>query len=210
MSTASRLASRLRPLSGERPLVLAVAPRSLRLAAAIAEALDGELDLALVAGLCSPCQAGSTIGAVDESGLIVADDCARDFPGDWLRYEAARQCEHLHERRRRLAPGSRPADACGRTVIVVDDDERVLAMALRLLRHRHPARLIAALPASPVLRLAELEALADQVVCLSVSHRSDRPAPSSATSRSRPTRRRRAAARDAPRRSPAPAPAARR
>ena len=74
------------------------------------------------------------------------------------------------ERRRRAYLGDRPpVDIAGRTAIVVDDGVATGATtraALRAARHRHPARLVLAVPVAPADTLARLEREVDLAVCL--------------------------------------------
>ena len=167
---ARALAERLRPLVGERPLVLAIPRGGIPVAAVVADALGGELDLVLVHKLSSPENPEVAIGSIDENGAVTLNEHGRyGVPGDWVRHEAAAQLASLRARRHALDPGSGPLRATGRTVIVVDDGAATgstMAAALKLLRRHAPQRLIAAIPVAPTETVADLEWLADDVVCL--------------------------------------------
>jgi predicted phosphoribosyltransferase len=167
---ALALAERLRPLGGERPVVLAIPRGGIPVAAVVADALGGELDLVLVHKLSSPENPEVAIGSVDESGAIALNEHGRyGVPGDWVRHEAAAQLSRLRARRHALDPEGTPLRVAGRTVIVVDDGAATgstMAAALRLVRCHAPRRLIAALPVAPTETIADLEWLADDVVGL--------------------------------------------
>jgi putative phosphoribosyl transferase len=74
------------------------------------------------------------------------------------------------ERRERIYRGGCPLpDARGRTVILVDDGiatGTTMRAAIALLRKQHPARIVVAVPVAPPSTCQELEAEADEVVCV--------------------------------------------
>jgi predicted phosphoribosyltransferase len=167
---ARLLVERLRPLAGDHPLVLGIPRGGIAMAAVLAEALGGELGIVLVHKLSSPESPEIAIGSVDESGAIILNELGRrGVPADWVHHEAQVQLSRLHERRRALDPEGRPLRATNRTVIVVDDGAATgstMAAALTLLRRHGPERLIAAIAVAPTEAVADLEWLADDVVCL--------------------------------------------
>jgi len=168
---ARELAVRLAAWKGQDPLVLAVPRGALPMGAILAEALDGELDVALVHKIGAPGNPEYAIGAVDENGEVAMRPAAWREAGDaaYVEAETARQLATLRERRARYTPGRGPADARGRVTLVVDDGVATgatLMAALDLVRRQQPRRLIAALGVAPRETLAELARHADEVVCL--------------------------------------------
>ncbi len=167
---ARLLVERLRPLAGDHPLVLGIPRGGIPMAAAIADALGGEVGLVLVHKLGSPESPEVAIGSVDECGAITLNDLGRrGVPADWVHHEVQAQLSRLRERRRALDPEGRPLRATGRTVIVVDDGAATgstMGAALTLLRRHGPERLVAAIAVAPTETVADLEWLADDVVCL--------------------------------------------
>ena len=167
---ARLLAVRLGGMVDERPLVLGVPAGGEPMAEVLAAELGGEGDVVLVHKLESPHNPELAIGSVDEHGTVLLNELGRrGVPADWVRREVSRQLGRL--RQRRFARGDAPGlHAAGRTVVVVDDGAAsgaTMSAALALVRRQRPRRLIAALPVAPSSALAELEWLADEVVCLS-------------------------------------------
>ncbi|WP_016855764.1 phosphoribosyltransferase [Halomonas smyrnensis] len=166
---AEQLAHRLAPLRQQRPLVLAIPRGGVPMGRLIADALEGDLDVVLVRKLGAPGQPEYAIGAVGEEERVRLEPAAAHYDERQIASEIEAQQARLADRRRRYTPVRAPIDPAGRVVVVVDDGSATgatMAMALETLKHRHPARLIAALGAAPPETVARLEALADEVICL--------------------------------------------
>jgi putative phosphoribosyl transferase len=166
---AQRIAGRLVSYRGQNPLVLAIPRGGVPMGRVVADALEGELDVVLVHKLGAPGNPEYAIGSVDESGHIeVTGAVARYGIGrDYIDREAREQLVRMSERR--ALYGRPPAQVEGRTVIVVDDGVATgstLLAALKSLRARGPARLIAAVGVAPPEAVGRLEAAADEVICL--------------------------------------------
>ena len=169
---ARQLADALRAWRGARPLVLAIPRGAVPMADAIARALGGDLDVALVRKLGAPGNPELAVGAVDETGWTYVSDFAKDMGLDEARLadERARQMELLRSRRRLYTPHRAAIDPRGRTCIVVDDGlatGATMIAALHGVRAHEPARLIAAAPVASREALARIGSLADEVVVLS-------------------------------------------
>ena len=162
-----------RALAGYRgctPLVLAIPRGAVPMAAHIARALEGELDVVLVHKLGAPGNPEFAVGAVSEDGTVHVADHARRLGIDehYLQREAEEQLQTLRARREQYTPVRRAMDPAGRTVIVVDDGiatGSTMLAALRAVRARHPGRLIAAVGVAPPETCDRLRAEADEVVC---------------------------------------------
>ncbi|HYJ32419.1 MAG TPA: phosphoribosyltransferase family protein [Candidatus Binatia bacterium] len=168
---ARQLAAKLAKYCGARPLVLGIPRGAVVMAAIIANRLDGDLDVALVRKLGAPGQPELAVGAVDETGRVTLDGSADELGLDeaYLERERDRQAAALRARRTRYTPARASVDPAGRTVIVVDDGiatGATLAAALRLVRSRGPARLVAAAAVAPPPAVARIEREADEVVVL--------------------------------------------
>lgn len=168
---AWRLAGSLMRYRGRNPLILAIPRGAVPMGRILAEALGGELDVALVRKIGAPGNPEFALGSVAENGEIVVRDWARrsGIPEDYIEREARRQLATLMERRRLYTPGRHAADVAGRVVIVLDDGVATgstMLAALELARTRGPLRLIAATAVAPRAALQRLAQAADEVVCL--------------------------------------------
>nr|WP_314623530.1 phosphoribosyltransferase family protein [uncultured Noviherbaspirillum sp.] len=168
---ALMLADRIAAYRGAHPLVLAIPRGAVPMAQGIAQALDGELDVVLVRKLGAPFSEEFAVGSVDESGTVHRlPHAGRAGANDaYLEQEAVRQLAVLRRRRERYTPLHPPIDPAGRIVIVVDDGlatGATMIAALTALRARQPAKLICAVPVAAPDSLAQVAALADEVVCL--------------------------------------------
>mgnify|MGYP005849124225 CR=1 FL=1 len=169
-----RLAWRLRPLAGERPVVLALPRGGVPVAFEVAAALHAPLDLVLVRKLGAPGNPELAVGAVVDGETpccLLNEELVRALgvPDAYLAAEQARQLAEI-ERRRSLYLGDRPRPSLtGRTVILVDDGiatGATMKAALAAARQAGAARLVVATPVAPADTLAELRELADMVVVL--------------------------------------------
>jgi putative phosphoribosyl transferase len=140
-----------------RPLVLALPRGGVPVAAPVADAIGGDLDIVLARKIGAPGQPELGVGAIAEDGPPVFDDTALHYLGittddlaDTVEQERAELTRRAH-RYRRDQPAPHVAD---RTVVLVDDGlaTGVTAhAAVRWLHTRRPRRLVLA-PGRPTTR----------------------------------------------------------
>jgi len=164
------LARRLAEYRGRRPLVLAIPRGAVPMGKIVADALDGELDVVLVRKLRAPYNPELAIGSIDETGAVYLDPDIRHLANDaYLEAEKKSQLATLRQRRQQYEPAGAPIDAGGRIAIVLDDGiatGSTMIAALRAVRTRHPAKLVAATGVASPEALSFISQEADEVVCL--------------------------------------------
>ena len=163
------LARQLDQYRGRRPLVLTIPRGAVPMGKIVADLL-GELDVVLVRKLRAPDNPELAIGSIDETGAVYLDPDTRDLWDEtYLKSEKAAQLATLHRRRQQYEPAGAVIDAAGRIAIVLDDGVATgstMIAALRAVRARHPAKLIAATGVAPAEALRLIRQEADHVVCL--------------------------------------------
>jgi predicted phosphoribosyltransferase len=169
---AQQLAQALAAYKGKHALILAIPRGAVPMGQALAQALDGELDVVLVRKLQAPFSPEVAIGSIDESGWSYVNDYAEaaGVTPSYLEQEKQRQLATIRKRRAQYTPLRTPIDPAGRIVIVVDDGlatGSTMISALHALREKKPARLICAVPVAPKDTLEKIRPYADEVVCLS-------------------------------------------
>lgn len=168
-----RLAQALRGHAGDPDLIVLALPRGgVPVALPVAKALNAPLDVFLVRKLGVPGDEELAMGAIASGGVRVLNQEvveAYQLPPTAIEAATRRESAELARREALYREGRPPLDLAGRTVILVDDGVATgstLFAALEALRALGPRRVIVAVPVAPPSTLHELEARADEVVCL--------------------------------------------
>jgi putative phosphoribosyl transferase len=154
------------------PIIVALPRGGVPVAAEIAARLGAPLDVIVVRKLGCPGQPELGIGAIGENGVRLLNDeliaQAGVTPAQIEAVAASEQAE-LRRRVQRYRAGRPPTSVAGRTVVVVDDGLATgftARTAVAVLRLQGAERIVLAVPVAPPQAVQELEAVADEVVCL--------------------------------------------
>jgi putative phosphoribosyl transferase len=173
------LAERLAAMRLQHPLVLALLRGGVPVGAEIARRLHAPLDVVFVRKLGAPDQPELAVGAVADGAepeIVLNSELVAmlDLDEDYIAAAAKRELGVIEQRRREYE-GLRPTvEPAGRALIVVDDGVATgmtMQAALRQLKRRQPARLIAAAPVTSREAVAMLRGEADDVVYLTSPRR---------------------------------------
>lgn len=141
----------------------------------IASELHSPLDILLVRKLGVPGQSELAMGAIGPGGVKILDHVMIRQLGIADEEVAATITEEEEElkRREQIYASCRPlVSITGQNVIVVDDGIATgasMLAAIQVLRSQQPARIIVAVPVAPPHTRSEIEAVAQEFVCLRVS-----------------------------------------
>ena len=164
---AMQLAQRLEKYKNQDGVILAVPRGGVPIGYYLAKHLNFTLDLLMTKKLGHPSNEEYAIGAVGlEDSIIEETD---NIPAEYLEKETARIREQLKERYRKFMDRNEPVDLKGKTVIVVDDGiatGRTILATLKMLRSRHPRKLIVAVPVASPEAAQRIKKEVDDFICL--------------------------------------------
>ena len=153
-------------------LVLGLPRGGVQVAEGVAQALRAPLDVILLRKLPYPPQPELAIGAVAEDGSIFINQefqNAVEQQPDSLDPIVREQMGVIRNRAKLYRPHRHAHEVRGKTVILVDDGiatGATMKVAIRAARSGGASRVVVAVPVAAPSSLQELEAEADEVVCL--------------------------------------------
>ena len=168
-----QLAEKLKHYTGKGVLILALPRGGVVIGSEIASTISAPLDVLIVRKIGFPGQEELAIGAVSETGSVVLNQQLIYTSGVTTKYiedEIAAHSDEI-ERRIRLYRDGRPLEKLeGKTIILVDDGVATgatMKAAIAALKGQNIAKLIVAIPVSPITTADELKTMADEFICLS-------------------------------------------
>ncbi|MDP2248554.1 MAG: phosphoribosyltransferase family protein [Nitrosomonadales bacterium] len=168
---ARMLANTLLQYKYQHPLVIAIPRGAVPMAKIIAEELNGDLDVVLVAKIPAPLNPELAIGSVTENGLTYIEDWALDTGADqkYIDYQVDLLLKKMSDRRHRYTLLRQSIDAKDRVAIIVDDGMATgatMLAAVHSVRKMQPRLLIVAVPVASPRALFKLEKHVDAIACL--------------------------------------------
>ena len=152
-------------------IVLAIPRGGLPPGRVVADALEVPLDIVVARKIGAPGNPEYAIGAVASDGSVWRNDIAirntgvSDADFEQRSREAAAEAAKKAEKYRR---GRSPPSLSGKIVVLVDDGVATgstVRACLKQVQAADPAHVVLAVPVGPPQTIAELEHLADEVVC---------------------------------------------
>lgn len=153
-------------------LVLALPRGGVPVGFEVAAGLDLPLDVFLIRKLGVPGREELAMGAVASGGVRVLEErviAALEIDETMIATVAVEEQRRLEEGERRYRGGRPPTALSGRAVLVVDDGLATgssMRAALRAVRSRDPAEVVAAVPVAPRETCESLQEEADEVICV--------------------------------------------
>lgn len=165
-----QLAEKLMGYSGESAVVLGIPNGGVAVALGVALAIGADFDLVISRKIPLPLSPEGGFGSVTDDGtLILNEEVVRKagLTQQQINYQVSQVRANIKERSLLYHKDRPPLTITGRTVIIVDDglaSGYTMRAAIESLRHRHPERIIAAVPVGPEHVISEIRKVADRVV----------------------------------------------
>ncbi|MGZ3504842.1 MAG: phosphoribosyltransferase [Vulcanimicrobiaceae bacterium] len=167
------LAERLTALAASPNTIVLALPRGgVPVGYQIARELQLPLDVLIVRKIGAPFHPELAIGAIASGGGYTinrgAVEALQITSNEFLAV-FARELEELHRREHAFRGYRPPLNIVGKTAILVDDGAATgstMAAAIDALRHKHPEKLVVALPVASIEASTLLSKTADEVICL--------------------------------------------
>lgn len=167
-----RLAEALAKYRGSDVVVYALPRGGVVAGSEIARALGAPLDLIITRKIGHPLQPEYAIAAIGENGSMLGT--ARELEAAdtrWLEEEKNRQQQEIRRRHKTYLGGREAIPAEGKIAILVDDGIATgltMRVGILELKHRHPEKIVVAVPVAPASIADLIRSEADELVALDI------------------------------------------
>lgn len=166
IDAALRLIPLVEKYKNENGVILAVPRGGIPLGFILAKHLKFPLDILLTKKIGHPQNKELAIGAVSMDGEII--DPRFDIPKAYLEHEIPKIRKSLNEKYIRYMGSRQPVSLNNKIVIIIDDGlatGNTILAAIRVIRKKHPAKIVVAVPVAPESAKKKLENYADDFLC---------------------------------------------
>ena len=164
---AMQLAPHLEKYKNQEGVILAVPRGGVPIGYYLAKHLDFPLDLLMTKKLGHPANEEFAIGAVGIEDSIIEETFM--MPEEYIEEETKRIRKELIERYKKFMDDSEPVNIRNKIVIVVDDGiatGRTILATLKMLRSKHPKKLVVAVPVASIEASERIKKEVDNFICL--------------------------------------------
>lgn len=174
VDAGQKLAPSLETYRGNRDAIVLGLPRGgVVLAYEVAQNLSLPLDIVCPRKVGAPFNPELAIGATTETGDSYFDESiirAYGISAEYIRKQTEAEKNESARRTKAYRPGRRPLSLEGKIAIIVDDGlatGATMKAAIKSVKSLHAKKIVIAVPVAPKSTVAEIEELADEVICLS-------------------------------------------
>ena len=167
---ALKLIPFLEKYKDERGVVFAIPRGGVPIGYYISKHYNLSLELLLTKKIGHPRNEEFAIGAVSLEDYII--DERHNIPESYIESEIKRIRESLKERYKKFMGDRKPVDMEGKIVIIVDDGiatGNTLLAAIRMMRQKHPKKIVVAVPIAPREAAEKIKKHVDDFICLHIA-----------------------------------------
>jgi len=167
---ALKLIPFLEKYKNERGVVFAIPRGGVPIGYYISKHYNLPLELLLTKKIGHPGNEEFAIGAVSLEDYII--DERHNIPESYIENEIKRIRESLKERYKKFMGDRKPVDMEDKIVIIVDDGiatGNTLLAAIRMMRQKHPKKIVVAVPVAPREAAEKIKKHVDDFICLHIA-----------------------------------------
>lgn len=167
---ALKLIPFLEKYKNERGVVFAIPRGGVPIGYYISKHYNLPLELLLTKKIGHPENEEFAIGAVSLEDYII--DERHNIPESYIENEIKRIRESLKERYKKFMGDRKPVDMEDKIVIIVDDGiatGNTLLAAIRMMRQKHPKKIVVAVPVAPREAAEKIKKHVDDFICLHIA-----------------------------------------